>query len=99
MVDIEDEFAGTENAEDAQRLPSRTWEVLGRFYAGVEDYGAADAALGQAIEIEPTSANFMADALYSARCLRTLNVIDEGNRQHWGARWPPRFPEGLSVVP
>lgn len=41
--------------------------------------------------------NFMADALYSGRGFRTLNVIDEGNRQALGIKVATSIPSARVV--
>ena len=57
-----------------RRLPTRIRQPL-----------AAPAGLNQIWALD-----FMADALYGGKAFRTLNLIDEGNRQKPGSRWRTR---------
>jgi tetratricopeptide (TPR) repeat protein len=81
-------IAVMKKATDLDPLSTAAWNHLGLFYTETGDYASADAALGRAIEIEPTSVialyNFSILRLFQGKgqeALEALGKVDwEGSR-------------------
>jgi TolB-like protein len=69
LARLPEAIAAQKKATELDPLSSAAWESLGFYYIGNGDFAAADAALGRAIDIEPTSVLALSD-LGMARLLQ-----------------------------